>query len=150
MFHRTMFSHFSTSLIISILAPDIPVIDQAYSKLSNSITVEWRAVPGATNYMLTAQDGDSFVETTVKNSPGTVTGLKPATLYRITVRSINSGGKSQPSPFRKVKTGGLSKSYVKFCDVIIHKAFMHVPVLNYYNLFFFNCTDHILLSVFED
>ncbi|NWU04641.1 FNDC7 protein, partial [Urocynchramus pylzowi] len=89
---------------ISILAPDIPVIDQAYSKLSNSITVEWRTVPGATNYMLTAQDGDSFVETIVKNSPGTVTGLKPATLYRITVRSINSGGKSQPSPFRKVKT----------------------------------------------
>ncbi|XP_053806808.1 fibronectin type III domain-containing protein 7 isoform X6 [Vidua chalybeata] len=85
-------------------APDTPVIDQAYSKLSNSITVEWRAVPGATNYMLTAQDGDSFVETIVKNSPGTVTGLKPATLYRITVRSINSGGKSQPSPFRKVKT----------------------------------------------
>ncbi|XP_063263724.1 fibronectin type III domain-containing protein 7 [Prinia subflava] len=85
-------------------APDIPVIDQAYSKLSNSITVEWRAVPGATHYMLTAQDGDSFVETIVKNSPGTVTGLKPATLYRITVRSINSGGKSQPSPFRKVKT----------------------------------------------
>ncbi|XP_005423756.1 fibronectin type III domain-containing protein 7 [Geospiza fortis] len=85
-------------------APDIPVIDQAYSKLSNSITVEWRAVPGATNYMLTAQDGDSFVETIVKNSPGTVTGLKPGTLYQITVRSINSGGKSQPSPFRKVKT----------------------------------------------
>ncbi|NXU02604.1 FNDC7 protein, partial [Buphagus erythrorhynchus] len=85
-------------------APDIPVIDQAYSKLSNSITVEWRAVPGATNYMLTAEDGDSFIKTIVKNSPGTVTGLKPATLYRITVRSINSGGKSQPSPFRKVKT----------------------------------------------
>ncbi|NXU64569.1 FNDC7 protein, partial [Horornis vulcanius] len=85
-------------------APDIPVIDQAYSKLSNSITVEWGAVPGATNYMLTAQDEDSFVETIVKSSPGTVTGLKPATLYRITVRSINSGGKSQPSPFRKVKT----------------------------------------------
>ncbi|NXY64623.1 FNDC7 protein, partial [Callaeas wilsoni] len=85
-------------------APDIPVIDQAYSKLSNSITVEWRPVPGATNYMLTAQDGDSFVETIVKNSPGTVTGLQAATLYRITVRSINSGGKSQPSPFRKVKT----------------------------------------------
>ncbi|NXE89402.1 FNDC7 protein, partial [Menura novaehollandiae] len=90
--------------IVQSTAPDIPVIDQAYSKLSNSITVEWRAVPGATNYMLTAQDGDSFTETVVKNSPGTVTGLKPATLYRITIRSINSGGKSQPSPFRKVKT----------------------------------------------
>ncbi|NWI56182.1 FNDC7 protein, partial [Calyptomena viridis] len=90
--------------IMQSTAPDIPVIDQAYSKLSNSITVEWRAVPGATGYLLTAQDGDSFTETVVKNSPGTMTGLKPATLYRITIRSINSGGKSQPSPFRKAKT----------------------------------------------
>ncbi|NXA11998.1 FNDC7 protein, partial [Sapayoa aenigma] len=90
--------------IMQSTAPDVPVIDQAYSKLSNSITVEWRAVPGATGYLLTAQDGDSFIETVVKNSPGTMTGLKPATLYRITVRSINSGGKSQPSPFRKAKT----------------------------------------------
>ncbi|NWW76641.1 FNDC7 protein, partial [Climacteris rufus] len=90
--------------IMQSTAPDTPVIDQAYSKLSNSITVEWRAVPGATSYLLTAQDGDSFVETVVKNSPGTLMGLKPATLYRISMRSINSGGKSQPSPFRKVKT----------------------------------------------
>ncbi|NWS65931.1 FNDC7 protein, partial [Crotophaga sulcirostris] len=90
--------------IMQSTAPDIPVIDQAYSKLSNSITVEWRAVPGATSYLLAAQDGDSCVEMVVTNSPGTVTGLKPATLYRITVRSINSGGKSQPSPFRKAKT----------------------------------------------
>uniref|UniRef100_A0A8B9R221 Fibronectin type III domain containing 7 n=1 Tax=Anas platyrhynchos TaxID=8839 RepID=A0A8B9R221_ANAPL len=79
-------------------------IDQAYSKLSNSITVEWRVVPGATSYLLSAQDGDSCIETTVTNSPGTVMGLKPATSYRITIRSINAGGKSQPSPSRKAKT----------------------------------------------
>ncbi|NXP76862.1 FNDC7 protein, partial [Ramphastos sulfuratus] len=85
-------------------APDIPVIDQAYSKLSNSITVEWRAVPGATGYLLTAEEGDSLIEAMVMNSPGTLIGLKPATLYRITIRSINSGGKSQPSPSRKTKT----------------------------------------------
>ncbi|KAM6262236.1 fibronectin type III domain-containing protein 7 [Porphyrio hochstetteri] len=90
--------------VLQSTAPDIPVIDHAYSKLSNSITVEWKAVPGATGYLLTAQDGDSFIETIVTNSPGTVTGLKPATLYRITIRSINSGGKSLPSPFRKAKT----------------------------------------------
>ncbi|NXN11997.1 FNDC7 protein, partial [Indicator maculatus] len=90
--------------IIQSTAPGIPVIDQAYSKLSNSITVEWRAVPGATSYLLTAQEGDSLIEAVVTDSPGTVTGLKPATLYRITIRSINSGGKSQPSPFRKTKT----------------------------------------------
>ncbi|NXI62787.1 FNDC7 protein, partial [Anseranas semipalmata] len=90
--------------IMQSTAPDIPVIDQAYSKLSNSITVEWRAVPGATSYLLSAQDGDSCIETIVTNSPGTVMGLKPATWYRITIRSINSGGKSQPSPSRKAKT----------------------------------------------
>ncbi|KAM6124483.1 fibronectin type III domain-containing protein 7 [Pterocles gutturalis] len=105
--------------IMQSTAPDIPVIGQAYSKLSNRITVEWRAIPGATSYLLTAHDGDSFIETEDKNSPGTVTGLKPATLYRITIRSINSGGKSQPSPFRKAKTGGLPTSYFKFCRIII-------------------------------
>ncbi|NXA84141.1 FNDC7 protein, partial [Thryothorus ludovicianus] len=85
-------------------APDVPVIDRAYSKLSSSITVEWRAVPGAAAYVLTAEGGDSFAETVVKSSPGTVRGLKPATLYRVTVRAVNAGGKSQPSPFRRVKT----------------------------------------------
>ncbi|XP_034635954.1 fibronectin type III domain-containing protein 7 isoform X2 [Trachemys scripta elegans] len=87
-----------------LTAPEIPVIDQAYSKLSNSITVEWAGVPGATSYLLTAQDGESFIETIVINSPGTVTGLKAATLYKITIRSINSGGRSLPSPSKKAKT----------------------------------------------
>ncbi|XP_010713957.1 fibronectin type III domain-containing protein 7 isoform X6 [Meleagris gallopavo] len=85
-------------------APDVPVIDQAYSKLSSSITVEWRAVPGATGYLLAAQDGDSCIETVVTKSPGTVMGLEPATCYRITIRSVNAGGKSRPSPSRKTTT----------------------------------------------
>ncbi|EMP40094.1 Fibronectin type III domain-containing protein 7 [Chelonia mydas] len=89
---------------MQLTAPEIPAIDQAYSKLSNSITVEWAAVPGATSYLLTAQDGESFIETIVINSPGTVTGLKAATLYKITIRSINSGGRSLPSPSKKAKT----------------------------------------------
>ncbi|KAM9239276.1 LOW QUALITY PROTEIN: fibronectin type III domain-containing protein 7 [Leptosomus discolor] len=87
--------------IIQSTAPAIPVIDRTYSKL-RSVTVERRAVPGATGYLLAAQDGDSSMETVVTNSPGTVTGLKPATLYRIAIRSMDSG-KSQPSPFRKAK-----------------------------------------------
>ncbi|CAO2599775.1 Fibronectin type III domain-containing protein 7, partial [Lemmus lemmus] len=84
--------------------PEIPTIDQAYSKLSNSITVEWTAVPGATRYLLTAEDGDTVIETMVASSPGTVTGLKAATLYRITVSSISASGQTQASSPKQAKT----------------------------------------------
>ncbi|EPY84665.1 hypothetical protein CB1_000459011 [Camelus ferus] len=84
--------------------PQIPTIDQAYSKISNSITVEWATVPGATSYLLTAKDGNTVIETMVANSPGTVTGLKAATLYQITVRSISATGRSQASPPKQAKT----------------------------------------------
>ncbi|XP_057578371.1 fibronectin type III domain-containing protein 7 isoform X2 [Hippopotamus amphibius kiboko] len=85
-------------------APEIPAIDQAYSKISNSITVEWATVPGATSYLLTAKDGNTVIETMVANSPGTVTGLKAATSYQITVRSISPTGRSQASPPKQAKT----------------------------------------------
>ncbi|XP_045147664.1 fibronectin type III domain-containing protein 7 [Echinops telfairi] len=85
-------------------APEIPTIDQAYSKLSNSITVEWATVPGATSYLLTAENGGTVIETMVVHSPGTVTGLKAATLYQITVRSISAAGRSQASPPKQAKT----------------------------------------------
>ncbi|XP_012503992.1 PREDICTED: fibronectin type III domain-containing protein 7 [Propithecus coquereli] len=85
-------------------APEIPTIDQAYSKISNSITVEWATVPGATSYLLRAEDGDTVIETVVASSPGTVTGLKAATLYQITVRSIGAAGRSQASPPTQAKT----------------------------------------------
>ncbi|KAM5256243.1 fibronectin type III domain-containing protein 7 [Ctenodactylus gundi] len=85
-------------------APETPTIDQAYSKISNSITVEWATVPGATSYLLTAEDGDTVIETMVANSPGTVTGLKAATLYQITIRSIGAAGRSQASPPKQAKT----------------------------------------------
>ncbi|XP_003784135.1 fibronectin type III domain-containing protein 7 [Otolemur garnettii] len=85
-------------------APEIPTIDQAYSKISNSITVEWATVPGATSYLLTAEDGDTVIETVVADSPGTVTGLKAATVYQITIRSISAAGRSQASPPTQAKT----------------------------------------------
>lgn len=86
-------------------APETPTIDQAYSKISNSITVEWTTVPGATSYLLTAEDGDTVIETTVASSPGTVTGLKAATLYQITIRSIGASGQSDASSPKLAKTG---------------------------------------------
>ncbi|XP_042638031.1 fibronectin type III domain-containing protein 7 [Orycteropus afer afer] len=85
-------------------APEIPTIDQAYSKISSSITVEWITVPGATSYLLAARDGDTVIETMVADSPGTVTGLKAATLYQITIRSISATGRSQASPPKQAKT----------------------------------------------
>lgn len=62
-------------------------------------------MPGATSYLLTAEDGDTIIETIVANSPGTVTGLKAATLYQLTVRSISATGRSQASPPKQAKTG---------------------------------------------
>ncbi|XP_004689766.1 PREDICTED: fibronectin type III domain-containing protein 7 [Condylura cristata] len=99
------FSLFCLKMVTSEkAAPEIPTIDQAYSKISNSITVEWAMVPGATSYLLTAEDGDAVIETIVASSPGTVMGLKAATLYQITVRSISATGRSQASAPKQAKT----------------------------------------------
>uniref|UniRef100_H0X941 Fibronectin type III domain containing 7 n=1 Tax=Otolemur garnettii TaxID=30611 RepID=H0X941_OTOGA len=96
--------NFSFQVASAKPAPEIPTIDQAYSKISNSITVEWATVPGATSYLLTAEDGDTVIETVVADSPGTVTGLKAATVYQITIRSISAAGRSQASPPTQAKT----------------------------------------------
>ncbi|XP_005997792.2 fibronectin type III domain-containing protein 7 [Latimeria chalumnae] len=85
-------------------APEIPVIDQVYSKMSDSITVEWAEVPGAIEYYLMAENGISFIESIASSSPGTIRGLEDAALYTITVRSANSGGRSQPSRPKDAKT----------------------------------------------
>ncbi|XP_032388364.1 fibronectin type III domain-containing protein 7 [Etheostoma spectabile] len=80
-------------------APDVPSIGQAYSKHSDSITVEFTTVSGASSYLLRAESktGDFFSETVVSSSPGTVVQLQPYTDYSLSVMSVNSGGRSQPS-----------------------------------------------------
>ncbi|XP_048219141.1 fibronectin type III domain-containing protein 7 [Perognathus longimembris pacificus] len=99
------FSLICLKMVVSAkTAPEIPAIAQAYSKVSSSITVEWAAVPGATSYLLTAEDGDTVMETVVASSPGTVTGLKAATVYQITIRSISAAGRSQASTPKQAKT----------------------------------------------
>ncbi|XP_036412617.1 fibronectin type III domain-containing protein 7 [Colossoma macropomum] len=86
-------------------APDVPSIIQAYSKHSDSITVEFSAVFGATSYILRAEnDGGFFSETVVPSSPGTVLNLSPYTDYTLSVMSVNSGGRSQPSIPVQAKT----------------------------------------------
>ncbi|XP_051868289.1 fibronectin type III domain-containing protein 7-like [Pristis pectinata] len=78
-------------------APDIPSNIKAYSKTSNSITVNWSAVPKATGYVLKAKAGNSITKIIVNDSSGTLTGLQPHTSYIISVQSLNPGGNSQPS-----------------------------------------------------
>lgn len=80
-------------------APDIPSIGQTYSKTSDSITVEFAPVTGATGYILRAESktGNFFSETSVNSSPGSVLGLEPYTEYKISILSVNDGGRSQPS-----------------------------------------------------
>lgn len=90
----------------------MPTIEQAYSKHSDSITVEFTEVSGATSYILRAEsdNGDFFSETVVSSSKGTVVQLQPYTSYRMSVMSVNSGGRSQPSYPIQAKTG---KSHMK-------------------------------------
>ncbi|XP_039999685.1 fibronectin type III domain-containing protein 7 [Xiphias gladius] len=85
-------------------APEVPSIIKAYSKHSDSITVEFTEVSGATSYILRAESDDFFSETPVSGSPGTVVHLQPNTYYMLSVMSVNSGGRSQPSYPVKAKT----------------------------------------------
>lgn len=89
------------------LAPDVPTIGMASSKESQSITVEFTEVSGATSYILRAEtnDGSFFSEIPVPTSPGTVTNLQPYTDYTLSVMSVNSAGRSQPSISVEAKTG---------------------------------------------
>uniref|UniRef100_A0A3B5LFU1 Fibronectin type III domain containing 7a n=1 Tax=Xiphophorus couchianus TaxID=32473 RepID=A0A3B5LFU1_9TELE len=91
---------------LEAMDPDVPSIDQAYSKNSDSITVEFAEVSGATSYILRAESttGDFFFETPTAKSPGTVVGLQPYTDYILSVMSVNSGGRSQPSYPIKART----------------------------------------------
>ncbi|XP_034470338.1 fibronectin type III domain-containing protein 7 [Hippoglossus hippoglossus] len=94
----------SSALTEETTAPEVPAIIQAYSKHSDSITVEFTEVSGATGYILRAESGDFFFETEVSSTPGTVLLLQPLTNYMISVMSVNSGGRSQPSYPFKAKT----------------------------------------------
>ncbi|MCJ8744982.1 hypothetical protein PDJAM_G00125080 [Pangasius djambal] len=79
-------------------APEVPSIVQAYSKHSDSITVEFGVVSGATAYILRAENNDGFFsESVVYSSPGTILNLRAYTNYTLSVMSRNSGGRSQPS-----------------------------------------------------
>ncbi|KAI1891493.1 hypothetical protein AGOR_G00144380 [Albula goreensis] len=95
----------SSAEVEEITAPEVPMIEHAYSKQSDSITVEFSAVSGASSYILRAESVAGEVsETPVSASPGTALHLQPYTDYVLSVMSVNSGGRSQPSLPVEVKT----------------------------------------------
>lgn len=101
-FNNSLFLFFSPSV-----ASEVPTINMATSKQSESMTVEFTQVSGATSYILRAETADMsfFYETEVPSSPGTVLNLQAYTDYTLSVMSINSGGRSQPSLPVVAKTG---------------------------------------------
>lgn len=93
---------------------------QAYSKQSESITVVFGEVSGASSYILRAQtlDGEFFSETEVSDSPGTVINLQPYITYSLSVMSVNTGGRSQPSLPVVTRTGTVdSKGSQVLCGI---------------------------------
>lgn len=102
------------SLYLWILsAPEVPSIVQAYSKRSDSITVEFAEVSGATAYILRAENNDGFFsESVVYGSPGIILNLRAYTDYTLSVMSRNIGGHSQPSCPVQVRTGRLRMNSV--------------------------------------
>ena len=80
-------------------APAVPTNVRA-TPHSDSVTVSWDAVTGATNYYLLFNGSLYNVTATSK----TVSGLKPKTTYTYQVRAKNSGGNSAYSAAAKVTT----------------------------------------------
>lgn len=136
-------------LAICSSAPDVPRIEQAYSKNSDSITVEFTEVSEADSYILRAESktGDFFYETNVTSSPGTMVHLQPYTDYIMSVLSLNSSlpGRSQPSYPVEARTG--TAKYTSQCGPRSHTSskmysnhqdqqysFMHFHLSRHYTL----------------
>uniref|UniRef100_A0A3B3TEJ7 Fibronectin type III domain containing 7 n=1 Tax=Paramormyrops kingsleyae TaxID=1676925 RepID=A0A3B3TEJ7_9TELE len=87
-------------------APDVPVINEAYSEQGDSITVDFSPMFGASAYIvrLESEALDYFSEIQVSDTPATLSSLQPFTEYAVSVMSVNAGGRSQPSLVKIVKT----------------------------------------------
>ncbi len=116
-------------------APEVPLIYQSYSKHSDSITVEFGVVSGATSYIIRAENENGFFsESLVNTSPGTVVGLLPYTQYTLSVMSVNTGGRSQPSLTVNTRTGKMT--FIKTPSDRFKHAFRLILWLFYTSFFF--------------
>uniref|UniRef100_A0A3Q1JNA5 Fibronectin type-III domain-containing protein n=1 Tax=Anabas testudineus TaxID=64144 RepID=A0A3Q1JNA5_ANATE len=73
-------------------------IQTVKSKNSRTLVAEFSLQTGATNYIIRVQNADGFFrEDTVSSSPAEIQNLTPYTDYTLSIMSMNSGGRSQPS-----------------------------------------------------
>ena len=78
----------SKPTVVTLSAPEIGSI----TSTSNSITVAWNAISGATKYYVAyATTGGSFVTKSTTATSYTLAGLTPGDTYRFRVRAIGNG-----------------------------------------------------------
>lgn len=96
---------FTTLVLVS--APEMmDPIETVKSQDSKTLIVEFTERTGATSYLIRVQNSMGyFTETSVTSSPAQIQSLTPYTDYTLSIMSVNSGGRSQPSAPVETKTG---------------------------------------------
>lgn len=75
-------------------------------KESRTLMADFSLRTGATHYIIRVQDANGFYrEDIVSSTPAEIKSLTPYTEYTLSVMSVNSGGRSQPSLPVTAKTG---------------------------------------------
>lgn len=85
--------------------PDAPSVITAVSASSNSVTIRWDAVTGATGYQVYV-NGSLVTTSPVADTSYQITNLETDTTYEITVAAVNAAGVSAPSLVKVVSTTG--------------------------------------------
>jgi len=93
--------------------PSYPTGVTATAQSSNSISVSWNAVTGATSYKVYYEIGSSTIKNladTVSGTSYTHTGLQASTTYYYYIKAVNSAGESDYSSFDYATTQSSNNS----------------------------------------
>ncbi|MCY8035641.1 fibronectin type III domain-containing protein [Bacillus sonorensis] len=78
-----------------LLLPDAPQ-NLSYTATTDSVTVDWKAVDGATSYNV-YRGADKKLDATVTGTSHTLTGIAPDTKLTVNVTAVNEAGESPMS-----------------------------------------------------